>query len=77
MIPPFPTVDHRIDTSPLPCEERRVLRRSATERLSFDLPSPGYPELKPTAQHPPEPIREAPQGHLARFAAIFRLWAPA
>ena len=77
MIPPFPTVDHCIDSSPLPYEERRVVRRSAPERLLFDLPSSGYLDLKPTAQHPPEPIREARQGRFARFAATLRLWAPA
>ena len=77
MILPFSTVDHRIDSSSIPFEERRILRRSAPERLRFDLPAPGHPLLRAVAQHPPEPIRAAPQGRFARFAAVLRLWAPA
>jgi hypothetical protein len=57
MIPPFHTVDHRIGPSFLPHEERRVLRRSAPERLRFDLPSPGAPILRPATRHPAEPMR--------------------
>ena len=75
MIPPFSTVDHRIDTSSF--EERRVLRRSSPEPLRFDLPSAGHPQLRPVARHPLEPIRGTPQGRFARFAATLRLWAPA
>ncbi len=40
MIPPFSTVDHRIDSVSLPWEERRVPRRASPERLRFDLPGP-------------------------------------
>ncbi len=51
MLSPFTTVDHRID-SLLPLEERRVLRRSAPERLRFEPPGPG---LIPT------PVTPAPR----------------
>ncbi len=54
MIPPFPTVDHRIDSVSLPWEERRAPRRSAPERLRFDLPAPG-PGV--TALGPPQAAR--------------------
>jgi hypothetical protein len=73
MIPPFSTVDHRIDSSPLPYEERRVLRRSAPQALRFDLPSPGRLAVRPVAHPLPEPSR----GRFSRFAAMLRLWAPA
>ena len=46
---PFIAVDHRIDA--LPLEERRVLRRSAPERLRFEPPG---------SAHPPVPVRPAP-----------------
>jgi hypothetical protein len=53
------TVDHRIDSASLPFEERRILRRSAPERLGFDLPAPGMPILEMRAFHPPPPLRPA------------------
>jgi hypothetical protein len=54
MLSPFTTVDHRID-SVLPFEERRVLRRSAPERLRFEPPGP---TLIPTpVASAPRPIR--------------------
>ena len=77
MIPPFSTVDHRIDSSPLPYEERRILRCSAPEVLRFDLPSPGRPEIRPSGHQAPDVRRPEPRGRFARFAALMRLWAPA
>ncbi len=77
MIPPFFTVDHRVDSSPLPFEERRVLRRSAPSRLRFDPPSPEMPVLRPSERHRTEPLREAPGSRFARFVAMVRLWVPA
>jgi hypothetical protein len=77
MIPPFFTVDHRVDSSSPPFEERRVLRRSAPERLRFDVPSPGLPRAKPEAPHPAGPPHDATVGRFARFASMLRLWAPA
>jgi hypothetical protein len=54
MLSPFTTVDHRIDSF-LPLEERRVLRRSAPERLRFEPPGPA---LIPVALEPvPQPLR--------------------
>jgi hypothetical protein len=54
MLSPFTTVDHRIG-SHLPLEERRTLRRSAPERLSFEPPGLG---MLPRALEPaPRPIR--------------------
>jgi len=76
MTPLFSAVDHRIDSSPLPFEERRVVRRTAPERLRFDLPPPGQ-TLPQAVSHAPEPMRSAQLGRFARFAAILRLWAPA
>ena len=76
MMPPFSTVDHRIDSSSLSFEERRVLRRSGPERLRFDVPPPGMPSTGPEAQRPPGQVGEA-RGRFARFAAMLRLWSPA
>ena len=76
MTPLFSAVDHRIGSSPLPFEERRVVRRSAPERLRFDLPPPGHSLVQPVS-YPPEPTRSVQPGRFARFAAILRLWAPA
>ena len=77
MIPPFFTVDHRIDLSSTPFEERRVLRRSGPERLRFDLPPPGLSRITPEARPLSAPRREASGGRFARVAAMLRLWAPA
>lgn len=56
MIPPFSTVDHRIDSVSLPWEERRVPRRSTPERLRFDLPGP-EPRLLYSTVEPPRAWR--------------------
>lgn len=56
MLPLFYAVDHRIDPSPLPFEERRALRRSAPERLHFNLPGPGLPVLYCAASAAPRPM---------------------
>jgi hypothetical protein len=77
MIPPFSTVDHRIDSSPLPFEERRVLRRSAPERLRFDAPSPTGPFGEPWPVWEPGAARTLSPGRFARFVAMVLLWAPA
>jgi len=77
MIPPFSTVDHRIDTSSSRFEERRVLRRSAPEHLRFNMPMAGMPAARPEAQQPTGPARATSGGRFARFAAMLRLWAPA
>ena len=53
MLSPFTAVDHRIDF--LPHEERRVLRRSAPERLRLE-PS-GLAPLPRAVQPSPRPIR--------------------
>ncbi|EYD77578.1 hypothetical protein Rumeso_00744 [Rubellimicrobium mesophilum DSM 19309] len=74
---PFSTADHRIGSSPLPFEERRVLRRSAPERLRFDPPSPGGSLRGALAVRDPQPARSSSPGRFARFAAMVRLWAPA
>lgn len=55
MLSPFTTVDHRIDSA-LPFEERRILRRSAPDRLRFEPPAIGL--LVPVAVAPaPRPLR--------------------
>lgn len=53
MLSPFTAVDHRIDS--LPFEERRVLRRSAPERLRFK--PPGSVPLPRAVRPAPLPIR--------------------
>ena len=53
MLPPFTTVDHRIDV--LPFEERRTLRRSAPERLRF--PPLGFAPLPRALRPAPSAIR--------------------
>ncbi len=77
MTPLFSAVDHRIGSSPQPFEERRILRRSAPERLRFDPPSAGgsFVDLRPTLE--PEPARIPSPGRFGKFAAMVRLWAPA
>jgi hypothetical protein len=77
MLPPFPVVEPRLDPSSLPSEERRVLRRSAPERLRLDLPAPGWPPLLIEARaHPPVAQRED-GGWARRLAGALRLLAPA
>lgn len=77
MHPPLiPRVELRLDPSPRPLEERRVLRRSAPEHLRFDQPAPAGPLLviEPRWQ-PPVPAQRG--GWIRRLAGTFRLLAPA
>jgi hypothetical protein len=63
MHPPFTTVDHRVDSF-LPLEERRVLRRSSPERLSFPVPGPAF--LPAELERAPRPLT-APNGLRVRL----------
>lgn len=58
MLSPFATVDHRIGSF-FPLEERRVLRRSAPERLRFELPGPALipVDVEPAPRPPRRPSR--------------------
>lgn len=69
MHPPFFVVDHRIDHDILPVEERKVIRRSAPERLRLTLPAPGTPVVIVGAVPPPPPL--AP-GLFSRLIARLR-----
>ncbi|WP_210527038.1 hypothetical protein [Rubellimicrobium arenae] len=81
MLPLFLSVDHRIDTSSRPFEERRVLRRSGPERLRFDLPATALPfvDLKDLPPVEPAPRRRALRVRvgLVLIACGQRLAAPA
>jgi hypothetical protein len=69
MHPPFFVVDHRIDHDVLPIEERKVIRRSAPERLRLSLPAPGTPVVIVGAVPPPPPMSP---GLLSRAIAALR-----
>ncbi len=69
MHPPFFVVDHRIDHDILPVEERKVIRRSAPERLRLSLPAPGTPVVIVGAVPPPPPMSP---GLLARALSALR-----
>ncbi|TNC74679.1 hypothetical protein [Rubellimicrobium roseum] len=72
MTPFLPPVDHRIASPSLPYEERRTLRRSAPERLRFDLPAPGTP-VAPRALAPAPPVR-APSRLRVRIGLALMAW---
>ena len=69
MLSPFTAVDHRIDV--LPFEERRVLRRSAPERLRFEPPGPAI--LPRAVAAAPLPMRQ-PSRLRIRLGRLLIAW---
>ncbi|TNC50134.1 hypothetical protein FHG66_09240 [Rubellimicrobium rubrum] len=71
---PFHTVDHRIDHTSLPFEERRVLRRSSPERLRFDCPAATTQFLRLGDLPPPEPAMVRPSWLRMRLGSMLIAW---